>query len=42
VLRDERDLDVTRLRKHGELVWHQRLAGQVHGFFTLINALPGS
>jgi acetyl esterase len=42
VLRDEGELYATRLLKFGVPVEHRRFEGQMHGFFTMINVLPGS
>jgi acetyl esterase len=42
VLRDEGELYATRLVKAGVPVRHRRFAGQMHGFFTLVDALPGA
>jgi acetyl esterase len=42
VLRDEGELYATRLLKAGVPVRHQRFSGQMHGFFTMVNVLPGS
>jgi acetyl esterase len=42
VLRDEGELYATRLIKAGVPVRHQRFAGQMHGFFTMAEILPGS
>jgi acetyl esterase len=42
VLRDEGESYVERLRAAGVPVQHQRFAGQMHGFFTMVNVLPGS
>jgi acetyl esterase len=42
VLRDEGELYATRLVKAGVPVRHQRFAGQMHGFFTMVDALPGA
>lgn len=42
VLRDEGELYATRLLKAGVLVRHQRFAGQMHGFFTMVDILPGA
>jgi acetyl esterase len=42
VLRDEGELYATRLLKAGVHVRHQRFAGQMHGFFTMVDILPGA
>jgi acetyl esterase/lipase len=42
VLRAEGELYVALLRKADVPVQHQRFAGQMHGFFTMVNVLPGS
>ena len=42
VLRDEGELYATRLLKAGVPVRHQRFAGQMHGFFTMTDLLPGA
>jgi acetyl esterase/lipase len=42
VLRDEGELYATRLLKAGVPVRHQRCAGQMHGFFTMVDLLPGA
>lgn len=42
VLRDEGELYATRLLKAGVPVRHQRFAGQMHGFFTMVDILPGA
>jgi acetyl esterase len=41
-LRDEGELYATRLLKAGVPVRHQRFAGQMHGFFTMLDLLPGA
>jgi acetyl esterase len=41
VLRDEGELYATRLMKAGIPVTLKRFAGQVHGFFTMVDQLPG-
>lgn len=42
VLRDEGEAYAFQLRKAGVSVQHQRFEGQMHGFFTMVNVLPGS
>jgi acetyl esterase len=42
VLRDEGELYATRLLKSKVPVRHARLAGQTHGFFTMVGILPGA
>lgn len=42
VLRDEGEAYAERLRAAGVPVQHRRFAGQMHGFFTMVNLLPGS
>ncbi|MFV9453428.1 alpha/beta hydrolase [Rhodococcus sp. NM-2] len=42
VLRDEGEAYVRRLTDAGVLVRHRRFDGQMHGFFTFVNILPGS
>jgi acetyl esterase len=42
VLRDEGEAYAGRLRAAGVDVSHKRFAGQMHGFFALVNVLPGS
>jgi len=42
VLRDEGETYAERLRGAGVPVVHRRCAGQMHGFFPMINLLPGS
>jgi acetyl esterase len=42
VLRDEGELYATRLMKAGVPVRYQRFAGQMHGFFTRVDLLPGA
>jgi acetyl esterase len=41
-LRDEGELYATRLVKAGVPVRHRRFTGQMHGFFTMVDALPGA
>jgi acetyl esterase len=41
-LRDEGELYATRLMKAGVQVRHRRFDGQMHGFFTMVDALPGA
>ena len=41
-LRDEGEAYAEKLRQAGVPVEHRRFAGQMHGFFTFINLLPGS
>lgn len=41
VLRDEGEAYAHRLRADGVAVDHRRWPGQMHGFFTLVNVLPG-
>jgi len=41
-LRDEGELYATRLLKAGVPVRHRRFAGQMHGFFTMTDLLPGA
>jgi acetyl esterase len=41
-LRDEGELYATRLVKANVPVRHRRFAGQMHGFFTMVDALPGA
>jgi acetyl esterase len=42
VLRDEGEIYATRMIKSGVAVQHRRFAGQMHGFFTMVDVLPGS
>ena len=42
VLRDEGELYAMRLIQAGVPVEHRRFAGQMHGFFGLLDVLPGS
>lgn len=42
VMRDEGEAYVERLRAAGIPVAHERFAGQLHGFFTMVTVLPGS
>jgi acetyl esterase len=42
VLRDEGELYATRLIKAGVQVRHRRFAGQMHGFFNMVDILPGA
>ena len=42
VLRDEGELYATQLVKNRVPVLHHRFAGQMHGFFTMVDLLPGA
>ena len=42
VLRDEGEAYAARLAQAGVAVSHRRFDGQMHGFFTMVNLLPGS
>jgi acetyl esterase len=42
VLRDEGEVYATQLIKSRVPVTHQRFAGQMHGFFTMVGVLPGA
>lgn len=42
VLREEGEAYAEKLRQAGVPVEHRRFPGQMHGFFTLVNLLPGS
>ncbi|MGI8751056.1 MAG: alpha/beta hydrolase [Acidimicrobiales bacterium] len=42
VLRDEGEAYAARLAEAGVAVSHRRFDGQMHGFFTMVNLLPGS
>jgi acetyl esterase len=42
VLRDEGEAYADKLRAAGVPVVHRRFDGQMHGFFTMVNVLPGA
>jgi acetyl esterase len=42
VLREEGEAYAERMRAAGVPVEHRRFRGQMHGFFTMVNLLPGS
>jgi acetyl esterase len=42
VLREEGETYAEQLRQAGVPVEHRRFPGQMHGFFTMVNLLPGS
>jgi acetyl esterase len=41
-LRDEGEAYAEKLRAAGVPVVHRRFDGQMHGFFTMVNVLPGA
>jgi acetyl esterase len=42
VLRDEGEAYAEKLRAAAVPIVHRRFAGQMHGFFTMVNVLPGA
>ena len=42
MLRDEGEAYAEKLRSAGVAVQHRRFLGQMHGFFTLVDVLPGA